>query len=222
MFPQIQTTPLAGRRFASHLRSLLLLFGTYTPPPPTLSGPFTFHVLPSAQKDIPQGVLTDLVVEDIKTRCCFVGHSLDEEQVAIPGESDTVLMPPSSGLPFGSSSTPVEGSSNLKKQQSPFQALEALYTRHSNAKPLRIRVDPPAGEKTDTGQGTLFIPGWVRERAAEVLFEGGDVDESSVAEVVLDALLKVADDSKIAKAFLILMTECRCQSIFGKRWQALS
>lgn len=54
-----------------------------------------------------------------------------------------------------------------------------------------MRVVPPESQQTGTGRGTLIIPGWIRERAAEVLFEGGDVDESSVAEVILEALLKV-------------------------------
>lgn len=52
-------------------------------------------------------------------------------------------------------------------------------------------VEPPPSQQTGTGRGTLVVPGWIRERAAEVLFEGGDVDESSVAEVILDSLLKV-------------------------------
>ncbi|KAG9295204.1 hypothetical protein G9A89_006185 [Geosiphon pyriformis] len=37
--------------------------------------------------------------------------------------------------------------------------------------------------------GTLVVPGWVRERAAEVLFEG-DEDESSVVGCLLECLLK--------------------------------
>jgi hypothetical protein len=52
-------------------------------------------------------------------------------------------------------------------------------------------VDPPPLSPTGTGRGTLIIPGWIRERAAEVLFEGGDVDECSVAELILDVILKV-------------------------------
>lgn len=71
------------------------------------------------------------------------------------------------------------------------QALASLYTRHSTATELRMKVTPPAVQQTGTGQGTLLIPGWIRERCAEVLFEGGDVDENSVAEVILDSLLKV-------------------------------
>ena len=47
------------------------------------------------------------------------------------------------------------------------------------------------GVGAPSGRGTLAIPGWVKERAAEVLFEGGDVDESSVAKVMLDYLMRV-------------------------------
>lgn len=65
--------------------------------------------------------------------------------------------------------------------------------RHSTATDLRLRVEPPASmvNANSLGYGTIIIPGWIRERTAEVLFEGGDVDEGSLAEVILDALLKV-------------------------------
>jgi hypothetical protein len=68
------------------------------------------------------------------------------------------------------------------------EALANLYMRHSAATTLEVPV--PLSDMS-TGAGTLVIPGWVRERAAEVLFAGGDLDEASVAEVILDALLKV-------------------------------
>lgn len=80
---------------------------------------------------------------------------------------------------------------NQPRNENHLQALASMYKRHSTATDLHMRVIPPASQQTGTGRGTLIIPGWVRERAAEVLFEGGDVDESSVAEVILDALLKV-------------------------------
>ncbi|KAI9323496.1 hypothetical protein BX666DRAFT_2016724 [Dichotomocladium elegans] len=41
---------------------------------------------------------------------------------------------------------------------------------------------------------TLVIPGWIRERAADVLFEGNDEDESNISHCVLDAILKVQPD----------------------------
>jgi hypothetical protein len=71
------------------------------------------------------------------------------------------------------------------------QAIANMYKRHSTATDLQMRIMPPLSQQTGTGRGTLIIPGWIRERAAEVLFEGGDVDESSLAELILDTLLKV-------------------------------
>ena len=65
------------------------------------------------------------------------------------------------------------------------QALANLYMRHSTATDLHLKATPPASRQTGTGQGTLMIPGWIRERCAELLFEGGDVDESSIAETIL-------------------------------------
>jgi len=64
--------------------------------------------------------------------------------------------------------------------------------RHSNATDIQLRVVPPVAHQMGTGRGTLIVPGWIRERAAAVLFEGGDVDESGVAEVLLDSLSKVS------------------------------
>jgi actin-related protein 10 len=70
------------------------------------------------------------------------------------------------------------------------QVLADLYKRHSTASDIQMPVAPPASSG-GLGRGVLMIPGWIRERAAEVLFEGGDVDEVSVAEVILESLLKV-------------------------------
>jgi actin-related protein 10 len=45
---------------------------------------------------------------------------------------------------------------------------------------------------TAEGKSWLLVPGWVRERAAEVLFENdNDDDQKSVVEAILDALCKV-------------------------------
>lgn len=91
--------------------------------------------------------------------------------------------------------SPSQATSNFDRRrggETHLQALANLYMRHSTATDLRVRVEPPPSQQTGTGRGTLVVPGWIRERAAEVLFEGGDVDESSVAEVILDSLLKVS------------------------------
>ncbi|KAG6857384.1 hypothetical protein H0H87_004746 [Tephrocybe sp. NHM501043] len=225
LYPHLRTTPLAGARLTSHLRALLLLFGTYLPPPASLSAAMN---VPSANRatHVPQEVLVDSVIEEIKTRCCFVGEVLsspidtreitpaedEESEIDFPPSSDTTH----SGSDFSHAgresvsefsvvSNPRVPPSDAPRGENHLQALATMYTRHSTATDLHMRVVPPPSQQTGTGRGTLIIPGWVRERAAEVLFEGGDVDEASVAEVILDALLKVPVDLRKTLASSILL-----------------
>ncbi|OAX37482.1 actin-like ATPase domain-containing protein [Rhizopogon vinicolor AM-OR11-026] len=234
LFPQLRTTPLAGSRFSSHLSALLLLFGSYLPPPTSLSAAVN---VPAANRTtrVPQEILTDAVIEDIKTRCCFVSGALysplnDARASSPPGDEPSEHdLPPSSDPAMSESEfsrgsigqesaaesefsivshpvNPNPGTSGGSRNENHLQVLANMYMRHSTATDLHIRVVPPVSQQTGTGRGTLVIPGWIRERAAEVLFEGGDVDESSVAEVILDALLKVPLDLRKILASSILIT----------------
>ncbi|KAG8752047.1 hypothetical protein FRC14_007402 [Serendipita sp. 396] len=96
---------------------------------------------------------------------------------------------PRSGLNSGTQSgmqTPLRPS----QQSSVQSAWTSRYQRQSTATDFMIPVNPPP-PLSGTGRGSIRVPGWVRERAAEQLFEGGDVDEYSVVEVILKTLLKV-------------------------------
>ena len=210
MFPQIQTTPIAGARLTSHLRALLLMFATYLPPPASLSAAVSVPTVNRSTR-VPQDILTDAVVEEIKTRCCFVGNFLgfskeatrktpaeeEEEDMNFP-TSDISLTGSDLSHPSLSEQDSEYSvvSNQFPQQEDPrgenhLQALSTMYKRHSTATDIQMRVLPPSAQQTGTGRGTLLIPGWIRERAAEILFEGGDVDESSLAETILDGLLKV-------------------------------
>ncbi|PCH42073.1 actin-domain-containing protein [Wolfiporia cocos MD-104 SS10] len=229
LYPHLRTTPLAGKRLSSHLRALLLLFGTYLPPPTSLSAAAN---IPASSRStrVPEEVLTDAVIEEIKTRCCFVGDALEVSDTRAPSPAgDDPLepdLPPSdpaqSEESFSRISADVDMESaaassgfsvvshphapeRARPGESHLQALATLYTRHSTATDLHLRVDPPPALQAGTGRGTLIVPGWIRERAAEVLFEGGDVDEESVAEVVLETLLKVPVDLRRTLASSILV-----------------
>lgn len=236
LFPHLRTTPLAGSRLSSHIRALILLFGTYLPPPTSLSAAAN---IPAATRStrVPQEVLTDAVLDEVITRCCFVGTPIDNRsdmRVMSPGEDEPMDLdlPPSSDMTPSESDFSRVGSADLEsnnefsqpassgfsivsrsqiapermtKGETHLQALASLYTRHSTATELYLKVVPPVAQQTGTGRGTLIIPGWIRERGAEVLFEGGDVDESSVAETILDSLLKVPVDLRRTLASSILI-----------------
>ncbi|KAF8272289.1 actin-domain-containing protein [Lactarius quietus] len=233
LFHQLRTTPLAGARLTSHIRALLLLFGTYVAPPTSLSAAVNVPPASSRSTRVPLEVLSDAVLEEIKTRCSFVGETLDtaldpgivspldEDPMDVdlppsesaPSESELSRVsadsgdnadPTSSGLPEVSRSHVLPERSSRDEHQ--LQVLADLYIRHSTATDLRLKVTPPASQQTGTGQGTLIIPGWIRERGSELLFEGGDVDESSIAEVVLDCLLKIPVDLRKTLASSILVT----------------
>ncbi|KAJ7067139.1 fungal-specific actin related protein [Mycena amicta] len=224
MYPLIRTTPLAGSRLTSHIRALLLLFGTYLPPPSSLSAAINVPAANRAAR-VPQEILTDAVVEEIKARCCFVGPALGivptDTRDPTPGDelSSEMDIPPPSDYTQESNMSSHRASSEFSIISNPrvpgmdatrerhLQALETLYKRHSSSTELRMRVSPPASQPSGTGLGTLVIPGWVRERAAEVLFEGGDVDERSLAEIILDSLLKVPVDLRKTLASSILIAE---------------
>jgi len=206
MFPQIQTSPLAGSRLTSHLRALLLLFATYIPPPTSLNT----AARPSSDRAtrVPEEILTDTLVEEIKTRFCFVGDAIgaleearrefapaeddDESDAELPPSSDPLAPESESSERAESEGPPTPVARAVEDpSESHLQRLAALYKRYSTATDSHIKVVPPSSHPAGTGRGTLVVPGWIRERAAEVLFEGGDVDESSVAEVLLETLLKV-------------------------------
>ncbi|KAH0585318.1 hypothetical protein H2248_008559 [Termitomyces sp. 'cryptogamus'] len=229
LFPQLRTTPLAGARFTSHIRALLLLFGTYLPPPSSLSAAINVPAANRATR-VPQEVLSDSVIEEIKTRCCFVGDALGStidtrEATPAKDESSEIEVPSSDTTHSESefshntgreslsmsefsvvSSVARVPSSDAPHGEGHLQALATMYVRHSTATDLHMQVVPPPSQQTGTGRGTLIIPGWIRERAAEVLFEGGDVDEASLAEVVLESLLKVPVDLRKALASSILVS----------------
>ncbi|KAI0322262.1 actin-domain-containing protein [Amylostereum chailletii] len=233
LFPQLRSTPLAGSRLTAHIRALLLLFGTYIAPPTSLSGPTNIPASSRSMR-VPQDILTDAVIEEIKTRCCFIGQPLDtssDMRIMTPSGDDTMDLdlPPStapsesdysrvsadldsnmdSSQPESSGFSVVSRSQfapeRSTRHENQLEALASMYKRHSTATDLQLKVTPPPSQQQGTGLGTLIIPGWIRERGGEVLFEGGDVDESSLAETVLDALLKVPVDLRKALASSILV-----------------
>ncbi|BGP00548.1 Fungal specific actin related protein [Rhodotorula toruloides ATCC 204091] len=201
LFPSLTTTPRAGSRLNRRLRSLLLAFGSYAPPPSSLNS-----MTPPAIGRIPKELLTEELIEEIKTRLCFVGEEVPLD--ASRGEREASA--------FSGSAMSVDTASardNFDDPSDPDNALlKELYSRFaatSTAKPVSFRIpnlSQPA-IANGTGRGWIQVPGWIRERAAEVLWEeDGDGDERGLAAVVLDCLLKLPLDLRKPMASSILLT----------------
>jgi actin-related protein len=69
------------------------------------------------------------------------------------------------------------------------QPLEEAYKNFSSATDLYYPITLSDGTRAN-----LLLPGWIRERTVEVLFEGDEEDEPSIAQCILDSLLKVQPD----------------------------
>jgi actin-related protein 10 len=174
-----------------HLKALLLLFAEYYPPPVTQT-PSGLRASVKATR-VPEDSLSDAVIEDIKARCCYVAEPLSSNasRAIVPsGSSSPHALPPSSSDP-PSSDFDVDQDMDPEPTDPHIKSIEQVYRPHSRATELRIRINPPQNLDNGSGLATLVIPGWIRERAAEILFADGDLDEESVVEVILRSLRKV-------------------------------
>lgn len=179
LFPNLLSTPRAGARINARLRALLLQFGSYVMPPSSLNS-----VAPPVVTRVPLELLSEELVEEIKNRACFVSEApgLDgygtEAMFAEEGEA---------------MDTENEEEAQAREELAMLKRMERRYAASSQATTISFRIpslsSPPV--ITGVGRGWLQIPGWVRERAAEVLFEEGDEDERSITETILESLLKV-------------------------------
>jgi len=167
---------------------------------------------------VPEDVITDSVLEDVKTRMCLVaepivvssrptspvpsttqGTGTGDDSMSESGDrrsessmSMSVDPPQASGSSHPPSSSASSRSRRRGTRTSP-DRLRGLYVQQSRATDLTVRIAGPSTTAPGAivSRAGLRIPGWVRERAAEVLFECGDVDEAGCAELILDSLLKV-------------------------------
>ncbi|BGP42625.1 hypothetical protein JCM10449v2_006637 [Rhodotorula kratochvilovae] len=207
LFPLLTTTPRAGSRLNRRLRTLLLAFGSYAPPPSSLNS-----MTPPSIGRIPRDILTDELVEEIKTRLCFVGEAVP------PSTPDEGRPAREASSASGASASAMSLDTAVQEDPSDPDAalLQHLYARYAasaeGTTDVSFRVpnlsQPPV--PSGVGRGWVQVPGWVRERAAEVLWEeGGEEDgegeESGLAGVVLDCLLKLPIDLRKPLASSILV-----------------
>jgi actin-related protein 10 len=209
------TSPRAGKRLSKRLRALLLHFATFVPlphPVVPLFGSSTTDSSTSIKGKVPADILTWDFLEEIKAKALLVGD-LSEAEDNIDGD---LLDRPHQDTPVDWTRGKPFADHDEVADDVLMQVLERRYKASSKAKDVTIAVPfPPRKAVTPatqpstlgnpsfaaaTGRGCLLIPGWIRERAAEVLFEGGDEDELSLVEMILRTLIKLPVDLRIPLA----------------------
>ena len=149
MYPVLRTTPVAGIRFTEHLKQLILHFGLYKPPLATLGGSAN---LPSATHlaRVPEEILADELVEEIKTECCFIGEPVETPLTPVPAAPvvpssdamsiDEADVPPSSDAPSESSLPPspvhvdhpnTASTLTAGSRQTYWECIAAIYQKNS-------------------------------------------------------------------------------------------
>lgn len=160
MIPYITTTSLAGQAVTRRLVTLLLDHGRLIPPS-------NLHLSLAPHVPIPVSVLTPLLLEEIKTRVLFCSVSSGSNTApSYPPKSQPTLIP-----------------STLQQQRrhdalNKDERIESDRTT-SHATDIHFPIQLPTQEKA-----TLMIPGWIREHAMDILFEGND--ESDYAHRDID------------------------------------
>lgn len=134
---------------------------------------------------MPDEVLTMAVVEEIKTRACFVDPDMPEDGPSTLSSSDK-------DKPYIINSCDYVSTASSEADREAYSSF-----RHSRLKRKYVADEGNASEATTLTlrlpSGTLSIPGWLRHACTDIFFDSiGDVDEPSIPELVLDCLLKVS------------------------------
>lgn len=124
--------------------------------------------------------MSDQLIERIITEACFVAETPPQEgnsDALAGGEIDHDMEQEADALHEGNED---DSSAYLLR-------LKDRYVSDGRTEDWSIPVNPLLADSKGLGPGTLIIPGWIRERAAEVLF--GDLLDEEVLSVP-DAILQ--------------------------------
>ncbi|KAH9824688.1 actin-domain-containing protein [Melampsora americana] len=204
LFPLVRSTTRASSRLNSRLRSLLLRFAPLIPIPKFGQSSNSSSATTSTDRkiSIPREFLTSEVIEDIKTRLLFVSKEPLKPFIT-PTDLETV--PIASPTPMNTLDSMSDYSEELDTVL--LDSLERHYKNSTSSETIDITYKLPTLQTSTSNprapsMGVIKIPGWIRERAAEILFSKSDdhqipeeEEESwSVTEVVLECLANLPID----------------------------
>lgn len=175
MYSHLTTTPIAGKAFLQRLKRLIVAFGTYTPPRKSRR-----PIRPDPKRrSAPTYEEHDTQTEEA------TGSRRVREDVLDWWTLEDIR---SRGCFVGS----VPMQRNVRPDgEDDLQEYAEAFSESCEAKDATFNLRKRE-VAADSGCGTIVVPGWMRERAAEVFFEEGDVDALSVVEVILSCLTGVS------------------------------
>ncbi|KAJ1990875.1 hypothetical protein H4R33_001546 [Dimargaris cristalligena] len=181
----IRTTPVAGAALGKHLRALLLEHATLLSDSSSATNAGATGASSSSSSDLLNSWLSPGVVEDIQCRLLFAS-------------------PVRVGQPRG---TPEE---RIRWYQEMTTTTDVDYPLPAPDPTSPLSTTITSSDPSALPQRTirhLRIPGWIRERAAEIWFQGDpDQDIESIPATMLNVLLKVPLDLRHLMASTCLLT----------------
>lgn len=197
MLSHLASSPRAGKQLNQRLKLLLLRYAKYIESHRSLQSCDTS--LKQRSKAVEESMLSEEILEEIKAKALFVGPYPPP-----PRPEGTVEQSQTQYRRYASEST-----------ATPFTfAISPVTVDPDNAGSLIQKFGPSpqstlsaAGSSTSTfSRGLIAIPGWVRERAAEALFESRDLDEDDVVHLTLRVLSALPVDLRRPMCESILVT----------------
>lgn len=196
LFPTIMATTRAGSRLNDRLKALLLRFTEFlTIPKFGQSSLSTNQPRTPRSTNVPAALLTSSVIEDIKTRLLFVSP----DRLHVDQASDSIRQ---------NQYELISGEYSEFDDLCLLDTLERIYTRSTSSDTQDViyklpSLQPSLATPRAPCIGVLRIPGWIRERASEILFhpslshpkiEEEEEESLSIPEVILETLLKLPVD----------------------------
>jgi actin-related protein 10 len=182
MYQHLQTTPIAGKSFLQRLKRLIIAFGSYTPPRqsrrPVRPDPKRTPAQASASETEPETTNFQETIPVPESVLDWLTLEDIRSRGCFVGDK-----------PSQATDRPDESDDLLKYGE--------IFRQATDAKDATFIIRKEASA-SDVSPRSVKVPGWVRERAAEVFFETGDVDSASVVEVILSCLTAVSGSSRVA------------------------
>ena len=197
------STTRAGKRLNARLKRLLLRYGKFVASQTSLQD--SSKTLRERTHAIGPSLLTHDRLEQIKAKALFVS-SYDSNL----GDLDELFDELELESTAGSIDKHAEAAAVIRQKYSSsscaspltFAVIPESVDPHGTASLIQSVSAPPTSSwsnfATTSGKvqscGVIAIPGWVRERAAELLFDKGDEDDAGLVDMTVSAIAKLPID----------------------------